>query len=77
MMTSSSRRPTAIWVMAASPFSRGVKSDRTARQPRIVGAATLADPAAVRIGQRVHVVPEKRTDDFAYFTVVLDENATS
>lgn len=45
--------------------------------PRVVGAATLADPATVRIGQRVHVVPEKRTDDFAYFTVVFDENGTS
>jgi uncharacterized protein len=42
--------------------------------PRVVGAATLADPTAVRIGQRVHVVPEKRTDDFAYFTVVFDDD---
>jgi hypothetical protein len=31
----------------------------------------------VKIGQRVHVVPEKRTDDFAYFTVVFDEDGAS
>jgi hypothetical protein len=37
----------------------------------------LADQATVRIGQRVHVVSERRTDDFAYFTVVFDENGTS
>jgi uncharacterized protein len=45
--------------------------------PRVVGAASLPDPATVRIGQRVHVVPEKRTDDFAYFTVIFGENGTS
>ena len=44
--------------------------------PRVVGAATLADWGTVRIGQRARVIPEKRTDDFAYFTVVLDENET-
>lgn len=45
--------------------------------PRVVGAATLPDPTMVKIGQRVHVVPEKRTDDFAYFTVVFDEDGAS
>ena len=45
--------------------------------PRVVGAATLPDPTAVKIGQRVHVVPEKRTEDFAYFTVVFDEDGAS
>jgi uncharacterized OB-fold protein len=45
--------------------------------PRIVGAATLDDPTTVRIGQRVRVVPEKRTDDFAYFTVVFEDSGAS
>jgi hypothetical protein len=41
--------------------------------PRMVGAATIADPGTVRIGRRVHIVPERRTDDFAYLTVIFDE----
>jgi len=45
--------------------------------PRVVGAASIPDPATVRIGQRVQVVPERRTDDFAYFTVIFDEDGTS
>jgi len=45
--------------------------------PRVVGAASLPDPATVRIGQRVQVVPERRTDDFAYFTIIFDEDGTS
>jgi hypothetical protein len=40
--------------------------------PRIVGAARIDEPATVRIGQRVRVVPEARTDDFAYLTVVFE-----
>jgi uncharacterized OB-fold protein len=43
--------------------------------PRVVGGGTLSDPATVRIGQRVHIVPERRTDDFAYFTVNFDPPA--
>ena len=41
--------------------------------PRIVGAARHPDPAAIRIGQRVHVVPEPRTDDFSFLTVEFDD----
>jgi hypothetical protein len=41
--------------------------------PRIVGAATGHDPDGVTIGQRVTVIPEKRTEDFAYLTVVFDD----
>lgn len=40
--------------------------------PRIVGAARHSDPAAIRIGQRVRVVPERRTDEFSFMTVVFD-----
>jgi uncharacterized OB-fold protein len=40
--------------------------------PRIVGAARHPDPAAIRIGQRVRMVPERRTDDFAFLTVEFD-----
>jgi uncharacterized OB-fold protein len=40
--------------------------------PRIVAAAVTDDPTTVRIGQRVHVIPEKRTDDFAYLSVHFD-----
>ena len=40
--------------------------------PRIVGAARHPDPAAIRIGQRVRVVPEPRTDDFSFLTVQFD-----
>jgi uncharacterized OB-fold protein len=42
--------------------------------PRIVGSARLPDPAAVRIGQRVRVVPEPRTEDFAFFVVFPEED---
>lgn len=41
--------------------------------PRIVAAAAVDDPATLRIGQRVRVGAERRTDDFAYFTARLDE----
>ena len=41
--------------------------------PRIVGAARHPDPAAIRIGQRVRVVPEPRTSDFAFLAVIFDE----
>lgn len=37
--------------------------------PRIVGSARIADPTAIRIGQRVRVVPEARSEEFAFFTV--------
>jgi uncharacterized OB-fold protein len=40
--------------------------------PRIVGAARHPDPAAIRIGQRVRVVPEPRTDEFSFLTVEFD-----
>ena len=40
--------------------------------PRIVGAARHPDPAAIRIGQRVRVVPEPRTDDFSFLTVQFE-----
>ncbi|MFC4006975.1 Zn-ribbon domain-containing OB-fold protein [Nonomuraea purpurea] len=42
--------------------------------PRIVGSARTADPASIRIGQRVRVLPERRGDDFAFFTVVFDKD---
>jgi hypothetical protein len=42
--------------------------------PRVVGAAVVDDPTTLRIGQRATVVPEKRTDDFAYFTVLIEES---
>lgn len=45
--------------------------------PRIVGAARGMPPESIRIGQRVRVVPEARTDDFAFFTVVLTEPAAA
>lgn len=41
--------------------------------PRIVAAARHPDPAAIRLGQRVRVVPEARTADFAFLTVVFDD----
>jgi uncharacterized OB-fold protein len=41
--------------------------------PRVVGAGVVDDPESVRIGQRVQVVPERRTDDFAYLTVHFDK----
>lgn len=41
--------------------------------PRIVGSAKVADPSLIRLGQRVRVVPERRTDDFAFFSVEFDE----
>ena len=44
--------------------------------PRFVGAAITDDPTSVRIGQRVRIVPERRTDDFAYLTVVFEGTAS-
>lgn len=41
--------------------------------PRVVGAVVIDDPTTIRIGQRATVVPERRTDDFAYFTVLIEE----
>lgn len=41
--------------------------------PRIVGSARIGDPSLIRIGQSVRVVPEKRTDDFAFFTVLFGD----
>lgn len=41
--------------------------------PRLVGAARHPDPAAIRIGQRVRVVPEPRTADFSFLTVLFDD----
>ena len=41
--------------------------------PRIVGSGRFPDPAGVRIGQRVRVLPEPRTEDFAFFAVVPEE----
>jgi uncharacterized protein len=41
--------------------------------PRVVGSARIVDPFTVAIGQRVTVVSETRTDDFAYLAVVFDE----
>lgn len=37
--------------------------------PRLVGAGRGFDPSHVEIGARVRVVPEKRTDDFAFLWV--------
>jgi hypothetical protein len=45
--------------------------------PRIVGAARHPDPAAIRIGQRVRVVPERRTDEFSFVTVEFDDAPVS
>ncbi|WP_020498710.1 Zn-ribbon domain-containing OB-fold protein [Sciscionella marina] len=45
--------------------------------PRVVGAAKIDEPTAVRLGQRVRVVPETRTDDFAYLTVVFESEQAS
>lgn len=44
--------------------------------PRVVGAATGFDPMSIRVGQRVRVVPDQRTEDFAYFTVLFDDHET-
>jgi hypothetical protein len=41
--------------------------------PRVVAAAITDDPTTVEIGQRVTVVPQQRTEDFAYLTAVFDE----
>lgn len=45
--------------------------------PRIVGAAITADPASIRLGQGVTVIPERRTDEFAFFSVTFDSAAES
>lgn len=41
--------------------------------PRMVGAAAIADPGTVRLGERIHIIPQRRTDDSAYLTVIFDE----
>jgi uncharacterized OB-fold protein len=40
--------------------------------PRIVAAAAIDDPKSIRIGRRVRITAERRTDDFAYFTAQLE-----
>jgi uncharacterized OB-fold protein len=45
--------------------------------PRVVGAAVTEDPESVTIGQRVTVVPEPRTEEFAFLTVAFDETGAT
>jgi hypothetical protein len=42
--------------------------------PRIVGSAGTSEPGRIKIGQRVRVVPERRSDDFAFFAVEFVES---
>lgn len=44
--------------------------------PRLVGSARVADPSTIRIGQRARVSAEKRTEDFAFLVVEIDEDAS-
>ncbi|MHB2022206.1 MAG: Zn-ribbon domain-containing OB-fold protein [Mycobacteriales bacterium] len=36
--------------------------------PRLVASAVVADPAELRLGQRVHVAVQARSEEFAVFT---------